>query len=402
MLEIFKISYYSLMNRKLISLLTVISIGMSIMLFIGIERIKNGARESFSKTVSKTDLIVGARGGSIQLLLFSIFHMGNPSNNISFKTYEKFKRHPEVAWTIPISLGDSYKGHKIIATHNDFFTYYQFQGNNKINVLEGKLLSNMNDIVIGYEMAKKQNLSVGQKLILSHGTGEGPSLHNHNDHPFFISGILQKTGTPIDRAAFITLAGMEQIHNEDSNQIRQISSFLLGTKNRISTLSLQHEISTFKDEPIMAIIPAVTLNELWNLIGYAEDALKIISFGVVVVGILGMIATLYSLLESRRREISILRAIGMGKISIYQLLIFEAFTLAFLSCVIGVLSCYLILFLLQGTIFNLFGILIPISNLNNHDYVYLIFVLCIASLVGALPAKKAYKNSLNDGLSLKL
>ena len=120
------LSYKSLASRKFISFLCVLSIALSLSLFLMVEKLRNGVEEGFTNTISNADLIVGSRSGPLQLLLYTVFHMGSPTNNIRYSSYEEIKSNPTVAWTIPISLGDSYKGHRVVATDENFFKHYQF------------------------------------------------------------------------------------------------------------------------------------------------------------------------------------------------------------------------------------------------------------------------------------
>ncbi|WP_186645058.1 ABC transporter permease [Fluviispira vulneris] len=422
MINLLKIASQSLWNRKLSTLLTIFSIAISIMLFLGVERIRQGAKESFSNTISKTDLVVGARGSEIQLLLYTVFHMGNATNNISWSSYNNFKNHPDVAWTIPFSLGDSYNGHRVVATDENFYEHYQFFSNKKIEFQSGKRPENIFDVALGSEMAIKENLKLGDNIVLTHGISDGPGIILHKENPFKVTAIIKETGTPIDRSAFITLEGMEAMHinwqngapsnlknntnslllSKENIKIEQITSFLIGAKSRISSLSLQREINNYKKEPLMGIIPGVALSQLWITVSYAETALQIISLCVVIVGLIGMMVSLYTSLESRRREMAILRAVGAGKSTIILLLVTEAAFLSLFGVMFGVLLSYCLVGISQPIILSHFGILLSFTSLDAYEYVYLILVIILSVFIGLIPAVKAYKNSLIDGLSIRI
>ena len=422
MIILLKIAFQSLLNRKMTFILTVFSIALSIMLFLGIERIKLGAKESFSNTISKTDLIVGSRGSGIQLLLYTIFHMGNATNNISWSSYESIKNNPEVSWTIPYSLGDSYNGFRVIGTDQNLYEHYRFFGDKKIELSEGNVPNDVFETAIGFEVAKKENLKIGDKISLTHGISDGPGILTHKDKPFTIVAILKETTTPLDRAVYITLEGMEAIHidwvngspalpgketpqnqiKKENIQIGQITSFLVGAESRISALGLLREINNFKKEPLMAVIPGAALSQLWETISYAEIAFQIISIFVIMIGIIGMMVSIYTSLENRRRDMSILRAIGASYKSIVFLLISESFIISLFGCFLGYILCCGFIKISQPIILNKFGILIPFLNLQSTEYLYLIIVIAISCIIGIIPAIKAYKNSLSDGLSIKI
>ncbi|MBN8554097.1 MAG: ABC transporter permease [Deltaproteobacteria bacterium] len=419
---IFSLALKSIKNRKFITSLTILSIALSVGLFLSVEQIRRGARESFSNTISKTDLIVGTKGGSIQLLLYSVFHMGSATNNLLYKSYEKIKANPAIEWTIPYSLGDSHRGYRVVGTTEDFYKFYKFRQDKSVEFESGNSPSGIFDVAIGAEVAKNLNYQVGRKIILSHGISEGASIYDHGDKPFTITGVLKRTGTPIDRAIYITLEGMEAIHIDWQNgvppsademihpdkikkqnlPIGQITAFLVRCKSRIEVLKLQREIDAFKGEPLMAIIPGVTLSELWRGIGYAEEALKAVSLLVIAVGFLGMLVSLYTTLNERRREMAILRAIGARPVDIIALLVFESGILSALGVLLGVIFVYAGLFIFQPILENSFNLYLPIQMLSNVELTYLLVIVGAGFLIGLIPALKAYRNALADGLSTKI
>jgi putative ABC transport system permease protein len=120
-----RLALRSLGNRRLTAILTILSIGLSVALLLGVEKVRSGARESFANTISGTDLIVGARGGGVQLLLYSVFRIGNASNNITWKSFQDVAARPEVAWIVPLSLGDSHRGFRVLGTTRDYFERYR-------------------------------------------------------------------------------------------------------------------------------------------------------------------------------------------------------------------------------------------------------------------------------------
>lgn len=417
-----KIIFKSIFNRKLSFFLTILSIAVSIALFIGVERVRLGAQESFTNTINQTDLVVGARGSGIQLLLYTIFHIGNATNNISWSSFDQFAKREEIAWTIPYSLGDSYHGFRVVATNENFYKYYRFLQDKKPELASGHAANELFDVVLGSAVAEKENLKIGDKVALTHGVSSGLGVITHADKPFTVVGILQNTGTPLDRALYITLEGMEAIHidwkdgapplpgkgttalsiKKENIQILQLTSFLVGAKSRIEALSLQREINNFKKEPLMAIIPGVTLSELWQSVSYVETALKVVTLAVVAVGLIGMMVSIFNSLEARRREVAILRAVGAGMQKIFLILIAESFILSFIGSLCGIFLCYLILFLVRPMVLNHFGIDISLIPLQNYEYVYLFIVIVFSCFLGFIPGYKAYKNSLVDGLSLRV
>ena len=414
------LTWKSVQNRKLTSLLCVASIALSVALLLGVERIKNGARDGFTNTISQTDLIVGAKGGPLQLVLYTVFRIGSPINNIRFSSYTKIKNLPEVDWTIPISLGDAYRGYRVVGTDENFFKHYRYRRNQKIEVLNGKIPVGIFDVVLGYEVAQKFQHKTSDSIILSHGISE-KSFMDHSVTPFKVVGILNPTATPIDRSIFITLEGMEAMHigwdkgvpgknstvtpenlKKENIHIGQITSFLLKTKNRIQTLKLQRKIDSFPEDPLMAVIPGLALHQLWKTLSYIENILYLISLCVLAVGLISVIVSLYTSLNERRREIAIFRALGAGAGKVVSLLLVESSLIVLVGTLIGTALLYLCLFMVRPYLESNFSLYLPNQFLSSTELIYLGSILLGGITAGFIPAIKAYRNSLQDGLTIQV
>jgi len=413
------LSFKSLRNRALTTSLTVISIALSVTLLLSVERIKKAAHEGFTSSISKTDLIVGARSGPVQLILYTVFNVGNATHNISYQTYEKLKQHPAIAWTVPYSLGDGHKGFRVVGTNEDFFKFYRFRGDHQVEIEKGRVFRGLFDVVVGAEVARALNYKLGDSIVIAHGVTHGEGVQHHDDKPFQIVGILTPTGTALDRAVYVTLEGMEALHVDWENgaapraekmvpayelsrenlKVDDITSFFVGTKSRIETLGLQREINEYKDEPLLAIIPGVTLNELWSGLSYIEDSLKLISWMVIVVGLMSMLIALLTTLQERRREISILRALGANTYQVTGLLIFESGLLTLLGILLGLGLSFGVLGLVGPWIEREFGLYLTSTGFSAVETGYLIITLVAGVLIGLIPAGLALKNALKDGLT---
>lgn len=408
----------SLRARTLATSLTIFSIALSVMLLVGVDRLRSATQAGFSGTISHADLIVGARGGGLPLLLSSVFHIGAASNSIKWESYQHFAQHKAVAWTIPISIGDSYRGFPVIATDDNFYQHYQFRGDHHIAVSQGRASKDLFDVTLGATIAKRLNLHLGDKIVLAHGIEE-KSILNHETTPFTVTGILDQTATPVDRSLYITLLGEEAMHfgwsggtppaigeetpklDPSKLQVDEITSFLLATKSRVSTLYLQREIDTYKPEPLTSIIPAYTLQELWSLLDYADTALSLVSAAVLVVGLLAMLIALYTALNERRREIAVLRAVGLHAYQIFLLFVLESTFIAAIGTALGIAAVYALLYALRTTIETHFGLPIAQVGLSPRVELYAAATLVSAAILGLIPAFGAYRNSLVDGLNAR-
>lgn len=414
-MTILRLAFESLRSRKFTSGLTVFSIALSVMLLVGVDRIRQGTQVGFEGTLSQTDLVVGARGGSLPLLLYAVFHIGTANNEISYASYQHFANHPAVLWTIPLSMGDSHRGFRVVATDDNFYEHYRYRGNHSLQLAQGTRAEGIFDAVLGSAVASQLHYHLGQKIILSHGL-QG-SFINHTADPYTVVGILARTATPVDRAIYITLLGDEamhlgwqngapplqaipesQIHASDL-QIKTISAFLLRSKSRISTLYLQREINTYKPEPLTAIIPAFALEDLWTVLSAADVALSLVSGAVLVVGLLVMLTALYTSLNERRREIAVLRALGLNARQIFTLFILESTLISALGAAFGLAAAYAVLFAIRIPVENNYGIPLAMVGFSSRVAWYMGAVVVAGALLGFIPAIRAYRNALVDGLN---
>jgi putative ABC transport system permease protein len=414
------LAWKSLLNRRGTALLTVLSIGLSVTLLVGVERLRTETRASFANTISGTDLIVGARTGSVQLLLHSVFRIGHATNNLSWASYQEIAAHPRVAWIIPISLGDSHRGYPVLGTNLDYFEHYRFGRGRELVMAEGTPFSDLFDAVLGAEVAKALGYRLGDPIVIAHGASD-VAFARHEDHPFRIVGILAPTGTPVDRAVHVSLEGIEAIHvgwetgrplpgrTLDPEQAgsmdlvpNSITAALVGLTSRISTFQVQRFINEYRQEPLMAILPGVALAELWGLIRVGEHALLLVSGFVVVVGLFGLLTALLTSLNERRREMAILRSVGARPAHVFGLILGEALGLTLLGILVGLALLYGALLIAQPMIVSGLGIFVAVGILSGHEMMLLSVVFVAGFLIGLIPSYRAYRLSLADGLSIRV
>lgn len=417
-----RLALASLNNRRFTALLTVFAIALSVCLLLAVERVRTEARASFASTISGTDLIVGARSGSVNLLLYSVFRIGNATNNIRWDSFEHFAKHPRVSWAVPISLGDSHRGYRVMGTSSDYFEHYRYGRKQALQFADGRpFAEDPFEVVLGAEVARALNYQLDEQLVLAHGVAT-VSLVKHDDKPFRVVGILQRTGTPVDRTLHINLAGMEALHIDWQNgmpargaaridaeqarrmdlQPKQITAVMLGLNSKIATFTLQREINQYRGEPLLAILPGVALQELWSLMGTAEKALFVVSLFVVLTGLIGMLTAILTSLNERRREMAILRSVGARPWHIGGLLVAEAFALALAGVLLGLLLLYVAIAVAQAPLQAKYGLYLPLAWPSAYEWSMLAAILLAGLLMGCVPAWRAYRQSLADGLSIRL
>ena len=414
---LFRIAVRSLISRRITAALTIFAIALSVGLFLGVEKVRKGARASFADTISNTDLIVGARSGGVQLLLYSVFRIGNATNNVSWESYQDIAGRDEVDWIVPISLGDSHRGYRVMGTTGAYFDRYKYRGGRGLALSGGDRFSDLFDAVLGSDVAAQLGYQVGDPIIVAHGLS---SFTEHDDKPFRVSGILGKTGTPVDRTVIISLEGIEAIHVDwpggaqtpgqtvSADEVRRmdltpeaITAAMIGVKSRLKVFNLQRAINEYDEEPLLAILPGVALQELWDIVGVAETALIGVSAMVVATALLGMAEMIFSGLNERRREMAILRAVGAGPSTILLMLMLEAVLMAAIGAVLGTAFLYTGLWVARPYIDAAFGLYLPIDAPTVEEGYFLLAIVVAGAAVSLAPAFRAYAMSLADGMTVR-
>jgi putative ABC transport system permease protein len=404
----FTLAFKSLMSRKGSVVLAILAMAVSIFVLLGVEHVRHEAKKSFSKTVSGVDLIVGARTGSLNLLLYSVFRIGSSTNNISWGTFKQIAAKERVKWAIPISLGDSHKGYRVMGTTADYFSHYSYGRNKSIAFEKGGPFTKTLDVVLGAEVARALSYKIGDQLVLAHGMA-ATSFSKHDDHPFTVTGILAPTGTPIDRTLHVGLAGIEAIHIgwrsgvklpsvkrphdyfEEQLMPKSITAFFLGLETKLSTFQFQREINTYGREPLLAILPGVALSELWQMMGALEKTLLFVSSLVFLSAALGVCAMLLSSLRMRQQEIQLLRIAGASPRFVFFLIQTETLFIVLFSILIGGALLFLALVTADHHLVTYFGLTISSNFLSQHSLILIASVIAGALLAATLPAVSGYQ-----------
>ena len=420
-MKLLGLAWRSLLNRRFAVILTMCTIALSIGLLVLVEQLRGEVRTGFQRSVAGVDLIVGARTSPVQLLLYSVFGIGDATNDVSWETLETLSRLPEVDWVIPMALGDSYRGFRVIGTTESFFAHYRFGDREALRMAQGGAFSDLFDVVLGAQVARQLGHALGDRIVLAHGTG-AVSLQSHDAHPFTVSGILAPTGTPVDQQVYISLAAHRAIHigweqgvqrpggvidpelaRAQAAELRPntVTAILRGLSTRTAVFGLQRRINQYRPEALTAILPGITLQQLWRITGLAEQVLRLVAGLVVLSGLLGMLTVLLTTLNERRREMAILRANGARPWQIASLLVFEAGWIAGAGIVLGVLLAVLVQRAAAPWLLSQFGLHVGLHWPEPWQLGVLALIFLAALLIALVPALMAYRRTLSDGMQVK-
>jgi putative ABC transport system permease protein len=411
-------------NRRYVLSLVVASIALATLLLLTIERVRQDVRQGFAQAVSGTDLIVGARTGPVQLLLYSVFRIGNATNNIGWASAEAVGAMPGVAWTVPISLGDSHRGFPVVGTTRAYFDRFAYGDGRRLALAQGRVwaegVDGVYEAVLGADVAARLGHAPGARLVLSHGDGR-MAANDHADKPFTVVGVLARTGTPVDRSVHVPLEGLEAIHLDwiagvplpslrttpeqalqRDLQPKAVTALLVGLERRTAVFSVQRRIADFRAEPLMAVLPGVALDELWTLVGAGERALLLVATLVAIVSSAGLVAVILAGLEQRRRELAILRAVGAGPRVVALLLAIEGSLVTAAGVLLGLAATALALAAAAPWALAEHGIVLRPLALGAAEARWIALLLAGGVLASAVPGWRAYRIALADGLQPRL
>ena len=432
------IAIESLKRRKTTAILTLLSITISISLLLCVDIIRTQVKTSFTRTVSGVDLIVGAPSGQLNLLLSSVFNIGTPTKGIEYKSIAALQSNKQVSWLIPLSLGDTHRGFRVVGTTNSFFDHFKYGDMQSLEMAAGSAFTQPLSTVVGADIAKSLGYKVGDKIIISHGLGS-VSFNNHDDHPFTISGIVKKTGTPVDKAVYVTLQGLEEAHtgpkhsptsmlgrkpadkanehehehehehdehtkehaayNSEAFTPESVSVVMLGLKHRVTALQLQYQINQSKKEPLMAILPGMALAELWQIMGNVESLLLGLSGLIVICALIGLATMLLATMRERYQEIAVLRTIGAGPFTLLLLIQIEAMLLTIVSAALSLGLVAGLMSMLKPWLSSTYGLFLSSPLFGQSSVIIILLILGCTYLVSLFPAVAAYRRGLHAGLN---
>lgn len=418
----------SLWHRRFTFLMTVVAVAVGIALILGMQRIRYEARTSFTDTVSGIDLIAAARGNPVQILMATVFGVGQTSNSMSWETYEAISTLPGIGWSVPIAQGDNHRGFPVIGTTTGYFEHFRYGRDKKLGFLKGAAFEADNTAVIGFEVSQQFGYDPGSTIVNAHGAGD-VAIDVHDETPFQITGVLAPTGTPVDRMVFVPLEGFEALHKDRDGRAAEadplhahddhaeeaaantdrpyeknagrLNAAYLGLTSKSQILALQRQISEFDHEPLTALVPAMTLVELWSITRVAENALSVIAGAVILSTVLGMLTMVSATLDQRRGEFAILRSVGASPREIFGLIVLEAGIIMLAAAVAGLALVNISLGVAGPLLASRFGLQLTASLPTPGEWIVLLAIGITGLLASCIPAYRVYSQTVSDGMSLR-
>ncbi len=411
------LAFASMRARLFPIMLVIMALTSSMALLLSVDRIKVATQNGFNQSLSGVDLILGPRGSGIELMLYTVFHLGKPTNNITTETFKEIAQDPKIDWAVPIALGDSHRGYRVISTTSEYFERLKFAGNQSLQFTEGGAFKELKEVVIGSTVADALGYTVGTSMFVTHGSGSLGELHD--DYAFQVSGILAPTGTPTDQAIFVSLEGYEFIHlgwtngsqaisleNIDVRQIpkehlypQTITAAYLGLSSKLGLFQVARSINEYNEEAVSAIIPGVALAELWSIVGSIDSVFKLLTWLIIGISIIAMMTMTMTALESRTREMTILRSLGATPLHLSSMILAEIALISSFSVLLAVGLVRLMTWVSIDLLSEWAGIRTELIWITMNELLILGLIVLAGLFASLLPAGMIYKRSLHRGFS---
>ena len=408
----------SIRSRIIPTSLVTISLMASMVLLLSIERIQQGAEEGFNQSISGVDAIIGPRSSSLELVLYTVFHLGRPTNNITTKTIDDMRLRSDISWLVPIALGDSHRGFRVVATESNYFEHIQYANNQSLTFSKGGVFSELSEAVVGSDVAEKLNYSIGSKIQITHGSIESTG-NKHDDFSFKVVGVLNKTGTPIDQAVFLDLQGYELLHlgwqsgkkvlsledidlsslPDDALTPKTVTAAFVGLKSKLTLFNFSKSIREYPKEAISAIIPGIALSELWSIVGLVDKGFQLLSWIIIAISLIAMVTLIIASLDNRKQEMTIYRANGASPKFLAAMVIYESLVIGLVAIIGAVILVTIVTYFASNQLNLALGISPSFKWISLGEIKVFSIILLAGVLSSLIPAAMVFRKNLHQTLS---
>jgi putative ABC transport system permease protein len=459
-MNLFKIILKNMRQRALATWLTTISVALGVALTVAILLIRHGIEDRFQQATLGYEMVVGAKGSPLQLVLNTVYNLDVSPGNIRWTVFEKLRADKRVKLAVPFSVGDNYKGFRIIGTTDAWLKEFEFAPGRPFKLAEGRVFQfdekslkeafeesaqrareriarekgeeppkeikheaegekhAVSEAVIGSTAAQETGLKVGETFIAAHGVEQSTEAKLHAENPWRVVGILAPTHTANDRAIFINLDSFYHIEGHEIREKKsgaseqkprveegkdndpdpgQVSSVVLKLRSPIHALPLYREINDSDDA--MAAFPAAEIRKLFNIVGNINQVLLAQTLLIVIVAGVAIAVSIYNSMSERRREIAILRALGARRRTIFAVVVLEAVAICSLGAVVGLLGGHFVAGMANAALQKASGFTIAAYQIQSTEWWVLAGCVLLGALSGFGPAVRAYRTEVAENLA---
>jgi putative ABC transport system permease protein len=416
----------NIMHKPLNALLSIVLLTAGVGIISLLILIQQQFENKFSANLKGVDLVMGAKGSPLQIILSAVYQIDAPTGNIKYQEAKKWMKHPFVKTAIPLAYGDSYMGFNIVGTEH---SYIEKQ---KAQLKEGKLFENNLEVVLGADVAKKSKLKIGDTFFGMHGMESNDEGHKHEEHVYIVVGILQASGKVIDKLILSNIESVwlmheshehdeevkteEHVHNETCNhnhnhdeeyeeelekdfeEDREITAVLFEFKNKLAVIQWPRLVNENTNMQIAS--PAIEINRLFTLFGIGIETLTYLAWGIMFISFLSIFISLYNILKERTYELALMRISGASRFQLLQLVLIESICLCIVGLLAGIVFSRFALFIISQAAEEQFKLSFnPFEIIWNKELPLIVITLMLGIISALIPAIKAYRINISKVLA---
>ena len=393
---LFKISWKNILDKKLNSFLCILLMTLGIAMISLLMLLGKQLQDKFAKNISGIDLVVGAKGSPLQLILSSVYQIDNPTGNVYLDDVQAIAQNPMVKEMIPLSMGDNFQGYRILGTNKKYFDHF------KTKFASGRMFKANLEVVLGGQTALNNNLKVGDTFASSHGLdSEG---EKHEDEKYKVVGILEFNNSVVDNLILTSLGSVWSIHEhheegvvEDSTKKREITSAIIKFRSPMGMMTIPRNIN--QNSKLQAATPAIEVNRLFELLGIGIDGLQILAAVIMLISGISVFVSLYNSLKERKYEMALMLSMGASRTRLFLMLLLEGIILSLLGFIAGILLSRIGIYLISNQLSRKFHFDVSQFSLQTGEIYLFIGALLVGILAAALPSIGIYRINISKTLA---
>ncbi len=411
-MSLWRIAWSYLWNRKLTTALTVLSVALGVGLISAVLTLREETQRRFEEEGQAFDIVIGAKGNPLQLVLSTVYFLDAPTGNMDIAIFNELKEHEDVVAAFPIGMGDTYRGYRIVGTTPDLMEF-EWGDRTPYALAEGRYFDAPFEAVVGANVAEDARLRLGATFYGTHGFVDSPYAQAHEDHPYTVVGILERSGSPNDRAIFCNIQDVWDVHDHGDDHDHHhehgeecdhhhphddITAALI----KLASPAIRFEFKDLvnRNYNAMAAIPIQEIQKLYEqLLGMAKLVLLAIGYLVVGISALSILIGLYMAILQRKRDLAIMRALGATRGEIFGAVIIEAFWVTLLGVVAGWFMGAVVCAALNQYLVAQVGFHVSAVRLTADLVAAYSAVILMGLIAGILPAWQAYRTDVARDLS---
>lgn len=392
-MNLFRIARRNIVVRPLNTVLSLILLAFGVGIISLLILVEDKLNEQFDRNIKGIDIVLGAKGSPLQLILANVYHIDVPTGNISRREAERIMKHPYIESGIPLAYGDNYMMHRIVGTNHDYPAHYQAA------IANGRMFDEIYSATIGEAVARNTGLKIGDTFFSAHGLKDATDVHA--DHAYTVVGIFEGSGTVIDQLILTPMESVWGVHLEEAEErgedpSDEITAVLLKKRNPLAVVMLP---GMLKDTNMQVALPSIEINRLQTSFGVGLQTLRAIAILIMVISFISVFISLYTSLRDRKYELALMRTMGASRGRLFALILLEGMLLTLGGVLLGLVTSRVGLVVLGNVIKDKFRYDIADLTLLPGEYLLIIITIFVGVLASFLPAISAVRIDISKTLA---